>query len=110
MARYSFYTDGYKKVICVSHYAGKSVKGVANCSDADEFNFNIGKNIAQARCDEKIALRKFQRAIARRNEIEEEINRLCKKKSSLLDRVDAAAKEYREMRDKLENITCFANL
>ena len=53
MARkYHFYTQPAKnKVICVSHFAGKPVRGVAICSEHDEFNEETGRKLAQARCD-----------------------------------------------------------
>lgn len=54
--------DGKNKVICVSSYAGKNVKGYAKCSDSDVFDLEKGKKIAQARVDVKIADKKCKRA------------------------------------------------
>ena len=43
--RYKYYVvhDGdIHKVICVSHYAGKSYRGIAICSPDDTFNLDKG--------------------------------------------------------------------
>lgn len=65
--RYKFYTTD-NKVICVSHYAGKPVRGIAKCDPKDTFNYEDGKKLALARCDEKIAKKREARAAARLNE------------------------------------------
>lgn len=62
MAKYKFYTDNSKEVIVVSTYARKNVRGVARCNPQDDFNYEIGKQIAKARCDLKIAEKRVKRA------------------------------------------------
>jgi len=55
--RYKYYVvhDGdMHKVICVSHYAGKSYRGIAICSPDDTFNLDKGMTLAKLRCDRKI--------------------------------------------------------
>ena len=65
--RYRFYvTDN--KVICVSSYAGKAVRGVAKCDPKDTFDLRDGKKLAQARCDYKIEKKRVQRARAKHAE------------------------------------------
>lgn len=67
MSRYRFYiTDN--KVICVSSYMGRSVRGVAKCSPNDEFNEEFGKKLAQARCDYKVAIKRYERALKKSDE------------------------------------------
>lgn len=62
MARYRFIeTDN--KVICISTFAKKVVRGIAKCSPNDNFNIEIGRKLAQLRCDEKIAKKRMERAI-----------------------------------------------
>ena len=51
MARYRF-IETNNKVICISTYAKKVVRGVAKCSPNDNFDIEIGKKLAQLRCDE----------------------------------------------------------
>lgn len=50
------------KVIAVSSYAGKTVKGVAKCSPEDTFDVEKGKQLAAARCNLKIAEKRVKRA------------------------------------------------
>lgn len=50
------------KVIALTSYAGKTVKGIAKCHPNDEFNEEIGKKIAAVRCNQKIAMKKLERS------------------------------------------------
>lgn len=67
MERYKFYTTK-NKVIAVSTYAGKTVKGVAKCNPEDTFDVEKGKELAAARCNEKIAKKRVKRAKEKYNE------------------------------------------
>lgn len=50
------YSIGKNKVVCISRYNGKSVKGVAKCdSDFDTFDENVGMKLAKLRCELKVA-------------------------------------------------------
>ena len=53
--RYRYYNAG-NKIICVSSYGGKKVRGIAKCSPEDTFNEEYGRNLAKLRCDEKVAM------------------------------------------------------
>ncbi len=82
--RYRFYvTDN--KVICVSSYAGKAVRGIAKCDPKDTFNLEDGKKLAMTRCDYKIAQKRVLRARAMHAEATKAL---------------AAAREYQE---KMQN-------
>lgn len=59
--KYRFYTNG-SRVIAVSTYAGRTVRGVATCHDGDEFSLEKGKKLAALRCAEKIAKKRVARA------------------------------------------------
>lgn len=72
MTKYSFYTDGKTKVIAVSTYAGKAVRGVAKCDINDTFSLENGKELAAARCNEKIAKKRLTRAENKRRETAKE--------------------------------------
>ena len=63
MNRYQYYFTK-NKVICVSHYAGRTVRGVAKCAPNDEFNEEFGKTLARLRCDVKVAELRYKRADA----------------------------------------------
>ena len=52
-----------EKVIAISTYAGRTVKGVAKCHPNDEFDVEFGKKLAAARCNEKITYKRLTRAL-----------------------------------------------
>ena len=54
--------DGIQSVYCVSHFAGNAVRGVAKCDPTDAFDYEKGVQLAQLRCDEKIAKKRVKRA------------------------------------------------
>ena len=59
---YKYYvSDG--KVIAVSSYAKKTVRGVAKCSPNDVFDLEKGKKLAAARCNLKVAQKRNYRAL-----------------------------------------------
>lgn len=64
--KYHYYTyrraDGATVVKAVSTYAGKRVTGKAICHPHDNFDFETGKALAAARCNEKVALKRQIRA------------------------------------------------
>ena len=61
LEKYKFFING-NKIIAVSRYAKKTVRGVAICHPDDNFNLEIGKQIAAARCNEKVAQKRYARA------------------------------------------------
>lgn len=61
MDKYRFYTTE-NKVIAVSTYAGRPVRGIAKCDPLDEFSLEDGKKLAAARCNAKIAEKRLKRA------------------------------------------------
>ena len=54
--------DGVDVICCVSHFAGKPVRGFAKCNPIDQFNLEKGMRLAQLRCDAKIAEKRIKRA------------------------------------------------
>lgn len=50
------------KVIVLSRYAKKTIRGVAKCNPMDTFDYSTGEKIAKARCDAKIANLRYQNA------------------------------------------------
>lgn len=61
--KYKFYVNG-NKVIAVSTYAGRTVRGTAKCDPRDEFDLEFGEKLAAARCAYKIAEKRKARATA----------------------------------------------
>ena len=60
--KYRYYVTD-KKVVAVSTYGGKPVRGVAICADDDEYSLEAGKEIAAARCNARVAQKRKQRAM-----------------------------------------------
>ena len=50
------------RIVAVSSFAGKPVKGYADLHPKDEFDIEYGKALAAARCAEKIAAKRCKRA------------------------------------------------
>ena len=61
MAKYRFYDNG-NKVIAVSSYAGRQVRGVAKCDPRDSFDKEKGMQLAEARCNLKVAEKRAVRS------------------------------------------------
>ncbi|MBR6253121.1 MAG: hypothetical protein IKR04_04725 [Clostridia bacterium] len=70
--KYRFYDAG-NKIIAVSTYAGKQVRGVAICHPDDEFDIETGKKIAAARCNYRIANKRYERAQAKYAEAQKQL-------------------------------------
>lgn len=56
------------RVVAMSSFAGKPVKGYADCHPNDEFDLEYGKALAAARCGEKIAAKRCKRAYSKVDE------------------------------------------
>ena len=67
-------------VVAISSYAGKPVKGYAKCHPDDAWDWEKGKALAIARCAEKIAIKRANRAtdkvIEARNILDEAIQHM----------------------------------
>ena len=81
--KYRYYTNG-NKVIAVSTYAGKTVRGVAKCAPEDEFDLETGKKIAAARCAVRIA----EKRVARAEQKVEEANVMLGRARAHYDKMD----------------------
>jgi hypothetical protein len=61
--RYKYVIDEeHRTVVCLSSFAGQTVRGVARCSPNDVWDVDIGKMWAEARCAAKIAHKRLRRA------------------------------------------------
>ena len=65
--RYKYWTDNKRVVICESRFAGKKVTATVKCSPEDTFDYEYGCRLAQARLDQKIALKRVKKAKERIN-------------------------------------------
>ena len=62
------------RIVAVSSFAGKPVKGYADLHPVDEFDINYGKELAAARCAEKIAAKRCKRAYNKVDEATAQVN------------------------------------
>ena len=97
--KYRFYLAG-NKIIAASTYAGKLVRGVAICHPHDKFDLNSGKALAAARCNERIAAKRYARATDRyieackaRDEAEEYLDKMRKYMNDSYIAMNEAAQE-----------------
>ena len=56
------------RIVAVSSFAGKPVKGYADLHPMNEFDLEYGKELAAARCAEKIAAKRCKRAYGKVDE------------------------------------------
>lgn len=75
LEKYQYYTyrraDGAMVVKAVSTYAGQNIFGKAICHPNDKFDLEKGKELAAARCNEKVAEKRLRRAIQKLNEADD---------------------------------------
>ena len=96
ISKYKFFTTPDNKVIAVSTYAGKTVKGVAKTDPRDKFDEAFGKELAAARCAAKVAKKRRARAAKMMKKARTQLSVAQR----YVDRMKAyeadAAKEYEE--------------
>ena len=74
LSKYQFYVHD-NRVIAVSTYAGKTVRGIAICDSNDKFDIELGKKIAASRCNEKIAKKRLDRSVKKLAEAKEDVTK-----------------------------------
>ena len=96
ISKYKFFMTPDNKVIAVSTYAGKTVKGVAKTDPRDKFDEVFGKELAAARCAAKVAKKRRARAAKMMRKAQIQLNIAQR----YVDRMRAyeadAVKEYEE--------------
>ena len=102
--RYKYYTDGVGKIIAVSTYAGKVVRGVAKCDPKDEFDMSKGRELAKARCDCKIAEKRKRRAAKEKAKAAAALTRAYEHFSKMSNYFSDASNDVDKMRKELNAI------
>lgn len=74
MRKIKFYNSN-NKVIAVSSFGGKDVKGIAKCDPSDTFSLKTGKELAEARCNLKVATKRTKFAETKLNEALDTFNK-----------------------------------
>lgn len=97
MPKYTVY-EANNKIIVVSSFAGRPVRGVAKCSPEDKFDRATGIKLAQARCDMKVAEKRFARALKRHSEAVEKMNAALRENKKMGAYVDDAYTDLEKTR------------
>ena len=95
MERYKYYFTK-NTIVCVSHYAGKAVRGVAKCAPSDTYNQEFGMKLARLRCDCKVAELRFRRASKLYDDATEQLylaDQLMNKRTSYICDAQASLEE-----------------
>lgn len=58
-----------KVVAAISTYRGKPIKGVAKCTQTDEYSFENGKKLSAARCNLKVCVKRKNDLLKKKAEV-----------------------------------------
>lgn len=86
------------KVIALSSYGGRTVRGIAKCHPGDTFNEDVGKALAAARCNEKIAAKRYARAQKEYIDMVQELHQMEAKAHKVANYLHDSYEAYKEAR------------
>ena len=92
------------KVIAVSTYAGKTVRGTATCSPEDTFSLQKGKELAAARCNAKIAQKRMNHAYIKKANAKAKVDMATDEHNRAWRFWDDATYAYDDAMDELEKL------
>ena len=108
LGKYSYFrhpkADGSIEIIAMSTYAGKVVKGRAKCHPNDNYNYELGKRIAAARCGLKIAEKRMKRADNCCVEAVDELAKANKKVSDMINYYTDSVDEFLAAQNNLNDL------
>jgi hypothetical protein len=102
--KYRFYTNGTNTVVCKSTFAKRVVAGVAKCNPKDQFSLEFGKQLAQARCDYKIAKKRLKYAKEQRAISNKIMIAAQQRHSEMQKYMENAIKELNDTKAKMEGL------
>lgn len=102
--KYRYYTNGENVVVAVASYAGRTIRGVAKCSEQDEFNLETGKKLAAARCAMKIARARVKCTKAQRDMWQDILAYNAAQYEKWEDRYDDALEIEKQAREAYEEM------
>ena len=103
--KYTYVVNG-NKIIALQTYGGKVYRGVAKCAPEDEFDFEIGQQLAAARCNKKIAQARFAAANQKYNNAFDQCEYWQKQKDKYAHFTNDAAESVRIASDHLFALEC----
>ena len=92
------------KVIALSSYAGRTVRGIAKCHPGDTFNEDVGKALAAARCNEKIAAKRYARAQKEYIDMVQELHQMEAKAHKVANYLHDSYDVYKEAKQTVVEI------
>ena len=93
-----------KTTVAISTYAGKVVKGIAKCIETDDYNTDLGRELAAARCDIKVCAKRKARAEQKYMEARKALESLENYVRMVSNYYSEAKYEYDESKTRLETI------
>lgn len=100
---YKYYKAG-NKIICVSSYAGKMVRGVAKCHPGDTYDEEYGMRLAKARCDAKVTAKRYQNADNKWDEASKAVAEAERHLEKMSGYVTSAQIEFLDAMDHLDDV------
>ena len=91
------------KVIALSTYAGRTVRGIAKCHPNDNFDEEYGKKLAAARCNAKIAEKRYARAHNKYNEYVKRIHEMEIEFADVCDYLRSSAEKLKAAKEELND-------
>lgn len=92
------------KIIAITTYARKTVRGVATCSKDDVFDVLLGKKIAALRCSLKVANKRLKRAKKQLDQAKEYYNKALVHKEEKMRYFSDAVNEVEEVKQCLDKV------
>jgi len=92
------------KVIALSTYAGRTVRGIAKCHPNDTFDEEYGKKLAAARCNQKIAAKRYARAHKKYDEYVKRIHEMEVEFKDVCDYLKGSYEAMRSAADYIDDI------
>lgn len=90
------------EILAISSFAGKSIVGKAICRATDEYDEEKGKELAIARCAEKIARKRQERALKKYDEASIERNKANNYFNKMCVYLTDASEELRNAKDNVD--------
>ena len=102
---YRYYLDMESKAIsAVSTFAGEPVIGVARCKPDEEFSIDLGKALAAAKCNKKIAIKREKYAKKRFKEATQKLHEAYLHYLKMMNYVKDAHDRNSSASERLESV------
>lgn len=103
MVNYRFYKAD-NKIIALSSFAGKTIKGVAKCDPSDTFSVEFGEKLAAARCNKKVADKRVKYAMKKYLAAEAEFKKVQKHFKAMSDYLTDSSNRCKEAATEVDNL------